>query len=117
MASEDILDAIDSVTLYNGLYPVVLGWLKLESDDYSIKCPDNYGLAPIRMENGIYTYAPSEWYMDKAQLQVLWMIAVVLFGDYGTSPRFGWILKENEEAFHKWILDITKTGREEEVDG
>ena len=111
--AEDYTHALDSVTWYNGLAATVLKWKDLKSDnDYSIACPDNYCLDPPKMVNGIYTYPPSEYYMDKAQLQVLWMMAVEMFGDCGTSPRFGWIELKNIDAFHKWIDDITQVYRD-----
>lgn len=37
------------------------------------------------------------------------MILVSMFGDYGTSPRSGWIEKENKEAFDILIDLICKT--------
>jgi hypothetical protein len=40
------------------------------------------------------------------------MIAVELFGDCGTSPRYGWIV--DVDGFKKWVLDITKTYRDYE---
>ena len=96
--------ALDSVTWYNGLASVVFSWLELQSNGYSIGCPHNYG-------------APEGWPKeDIAQLQVIWMIAVELFGSCGTSPRFGWI--EDIDGFRKWILDITEIWRSsEEYDG
>ena len=114
MTAEDYTNALDSVTWYNGLASTVLKWKDLTSDnDYSIPCPDNYCLSPLRVDE-IYKYPPEEYYYDKAQLQVLWMMAVEMFGECGTSPRYGWILKENIEAFHKWILDITTVYRDAE---
>ena len=40
------------------------------------------------------------------------MIAVLLFGDYGTSPRSGWITDIN--GFKSFIDEITKLYREAE---
>ena len=96
-----LLNALD----YNGLTPVVRSWAELNpeehvlSADYTyrqIACPDNYG-------------ATDEDYKDKetkSQLQLVWMMAVLMFGDYGTSPRYGWI--EDVDAFRGWVLRITK---------
>lgn len=93
-------DALDSITWYNGLAPVVFSWIELKDNGYSIGCPNNYG-------------APGDW-SEKAinQLQVFWMLAVDMFGEYGTSPRFGWIT--DVAGFRKWILDITKIWRSSE---
>ncbi len=40
------------------------------------------------------------------QLQVIWMIAVSLFGNYGTSPRSGWIESNRYKDFCEWIDKI-----------
>ena len=32
-------------------------------------------------------------------LRVFWSILVIEYGDYGTSPRFGWLQKENVALF------------------
>lgn len=98
----DYADALDSVTSYNGLAEYVVKWAGLEPDPHSICCPDHY-CAPAGMESCVYE-----------QLQVLWMIAVLMFGDYGTSPRFGWI--EDVAAFRLWVSDITKLYRYRNAD-
>lgn len=95
--------ALDAITWYNGLAPVVLTWASLPTDKHGyISCPDNYGLE---------IYTPDDWF----QLQLIWMLAVELFGDCGTSPRYGWI--ENTEAFRHWCRKITKIYTEsDEID-
>lgn len=106
ITAESMLDAIDSATWYNGLAPTVFSWLKLEKHKAwrLIPCPARYGLGPD----------DPPW--AENQLQIIWMMAVVMFGGYGTSPRFGWI--EDNEGFHKFILAITETWRaSEEYDG
>jgi len=92
--------ALDSITWYNGLAPVVFSWIELKDNGYSIGCPKNYG-------------APGDWSeSDISQLQVFWMFAVEMFGECGTSPRFGWIT--DVAGFRKWILDITQIWRSSE---
>ena len=89
-------EALDSITWYNCLAETVLKWLDLKPErglKYLLP-PKDYGTGDS---------------VDYYQLQILWMIAVNLFGDWGTSPRFGWI--EDIEGFHKWILDITEVWR------
>lgn len=100
---KEYLEALDNVTDYNGLAPVVFKWYFLTSDseyckDYCIPCPHDYA-----------DDDPEFW--SDQQLQVLWMIAVSMFGEWGTSPRFGWIEKEREAAFKQWVLDITWSWR------
>ncbi len=92
--------ALDSITWYNGLAPVVFSWIELKNNGYAISCPNNYGAPEDCSES------------DVAQLQLLWMCAVEMFGDCGTSPRFGWIT--DLAGFRKWILDITKIWRSSE---
>ena len=100
---ERLLDALDSVTWYNGLAPYVFNWMFVK---------------PTKSTGYIFT--PNGYLSDggeeECQLQVLWMIAVELFGDCGTSPRSGWI--EDVDGFREWCLRITRTWRSsEEYDG
>ena len=92
------INALDSVVWYNGYSEIVYRWKDITPQNYSgyLTPLENYGGSKDEAE----------------QLQVLWMIAVILFGDYGTSPRYGWI--ENIEEFKKWCLEITQTWRQSE---
>lgn len=92
--------ALDSVTWYNGLAKYVLRWKQdalavseSEYKNFSVDCT-TYGAEEAD---------DREFY----QLQVLWMIAVDKFGDYGPSPRVGWI--ENISLFVLWCDEITQT--------
>ena len=108
LTENDFLDALDSVVWYNGLGEEILKWKNL--DNYNVKTP--YG-----------NYYPDNWLSPKIdfwskwpndcrdQLEVIWMICVILFGDYGTSPRSGWIEKKDE--FFAFIDAITETDREQ----
>lgn len=91
-------DALDSVLSYNCLAPYVFAWRDLQPrrPDHGklLTPPDGYG---------------AEHPTNQAQLQVIWMIAVSLFGDYGTSPRYGWI--EDVVGFRAWCLAITESWR------
>ncbi len=96
--TENLISALDSVTWYNGLAEYVTKW--------KTDCP--------RVEG---TLVPEESYccgeIDSViydQLQVIWMICVELFGDYGTSPRLGWI--EDVDGFCEFIDDITALQRD-----
>ena len=88
-------EALDSVTWYNCLAESVLKWLE-------IKPENGKSIIPLKDYGAENTF-------DYYQLQVIWMIAINLFGDWGTSPRFGWI--NDIDGFHKWILDITELWR------
>lgn len=94
-----ILSAIETVVWYNGLGEFIYPWKDMKPDYTGYIKPD---------------------YRDKgydeetvAQLEVIWMIAVMLYGEYGTSPRSGWI--ENVDGFNKFIDTITETYRQNEV--
>ena len=39
-------------------------------------------------------------------LELLWMILVLKYGDYGTSPRSGWIDAENLAACEMFLVDM-----------
>lgn len=93
------LDTLDSVVWYNGLGEIVSSWANKE--------PDMSGyIRPDYREQG-YDVETVE------SLDLIWMIAVLLYGDYGTSPRSGWICDTGE--FKSFIYAITKSYRENEV--
>lgn len=92
LSKEDLLDALDAVVWYNGCGEIISEWEKLEPEDGTIHAE-------------YYKHG----YTNTDQLEMLWMIAVLLFGDYGTSPRSGWI--EDVESFRKFCHRITQTDR------
>lgn len=89
-----LVDALDSVVWYNGLGEYVLSWLELEPNNDSIPCP-------------YFEYPDKDIWNS---LEPIWMICVCLFGDYGTSPRSGWI--HNVRGFRDFIESITYTYRQ-----
>ena len=99
---DKLLDSLDSVTWYNGLASEILKW----KEDGYLKQYEDFSLS-WKWEDFI-----SHDIETRSQLQVFWMICVELFGECGTSPRTGWILLENKEAFHKFIDEITQSYRE-----
>lgn len=103
MDYDKIIDALDSVTWYNGLAEIIVQW---KNDDY-FKKQDDYAL--------LWDWETFRGYdMDtRQQLEVIWMICVCMFGNYGTSPRSGWIELKNKEAFFKFVDEITTTFRED----
>lgn len=48
-----------------------------------------------------------DWYFDK-ELNTYWTMFVLMYGDYGTSPRSGWIEKSEESLkfFEELYNDI-----------
>lgn len=43
---------------------------------------------------------------DYGQLEMIWMFLVLLFGDYGTSPRTGWIEEDNFVELYNFLEEI-----------
>lgn len=39
-------------------------------------------------------------------MRLLWSTLVVRFGDYGTSPRFGWLLQETKDECVEELQDF-----------
>ena len=75
----DLVDALAAVVSYNGL----------EEDIRN--CQEHLrGQATIP---GCYL-RPTDW--KDPQLEVIWMLLVRLYGDYGTSPRYGWVARTGE---------------------
>lgn len=91
---KDYSQAIESALWYAGLWPIVQKWKYRPVDQGQITAPPAYG-CPNPEAN------PQTYY----QLQLIWMIAVELFGDCGTSPRSGWIT--DIVGFRRWITDLT----------
>lgn len=90
--AEKLLDALDAIVSYNGLGGEILSWTELPKTSCGQIVPSK-----------------SCWSDD--QLQVIWMLAVLLFGNYGTSPRGGWI--EDVEGFIEFCKRITRLYQEE----
>lgn len=92
--------ALDSVTWYNSLAEYVLRWkqdaLAISESEYKFFSVDSTTYGAEEPDDRVFY-----------QLQVLWMIAVDKFGNYGTSPRVGWI--ENISLFVLWCDEITQT--------
>lgn len=95
-----VVRALSSVTWYNGLAEEIIKWKEPGYFD------EEYGRLSWNWD-----YFRSEFDMSmREQIEVIWMICVCLFGDYGTSPRSGWI--ENKEEFYRFVDAITATYRE-----
>lgn len=89
----EIIDALDSIVWYNGHYEEL----------YEIR---------KEIENcQEYIY---QYHTEDNQFQVIYMILVCMYGDYGTSPRSGWLDMKNKKEILKFIDLITSTSREAE---
>lgn len=106
MNYEQLIDVLDSITWYNGIYEPLLRLKKdlLDSNDNGIYMKWNDKLEP-----------KYEYFSDN-QFEIFWMMLVLMFGDYGTSPRSGWLCLDKKEKIIEFIDKITKTSQEDKVD-
>lgn len=102
MTVETVLDALDSIVWYNGFGEIVL-----EIKEYIRNYPELSEPALMLFPSNIFDKCGCHDFPH-----YVWMMMVVQFGDYGTSPRYGWIEQENREEALKFLDAITKTDRE-----
>lgn len=89
-----LLDVLNSVVWYNGISSF-LSEIKDEIEK-------GIGIDEV----GQYTIAGYEDRHDEhidEQEEIFWMILVLLFGCYGTSPRRGWLYVKNKDGILKFI--------------
>lgn len=92
----DILGSLLDVGLYNG-------W-KYEIEELASYIRENSTIT-----NSSIIIIPSflKEYDHNHYLRVLWSVLVMEYGDYGTSPRFGWLEIENvkdlPDEIERWI--------------
>lgn len=96
--NEDIIEVLNAIVWYNGLYEPLLEIKKIILE--TPKFEYNHMLRP---DGG---------YFEANQFEIFWMMLVLKFGDYGTSPRYGWLEMENKDKIIKFIDDITKLSLE-----
>ena len=46
-------------------------------------------------------------------IRILWSVLVVMYGDYGTSPRYGWLEAEHRDILIEIIKKLDDEGDEE----
>lgn len=81
-------DPMIGIVWYNGLEDIVIKWKDYKENDD----------VPYR------EYKSSLKDSDYRQLEMVWMYLVLCFGNYGTSPRSGWI--ENFKGYYKWFDEL-----------
>lgn len=99
-AGTDLIEALDSLVWYNGAYGDLA-----EVKKY-IKTYDAPGVIPFPRH--IFQGTENEEYTSR----VVWFLMVCLFGNYGTSPRSGWIDRKNREKALSFLDAVMKTYRE-----
>lgn len=102
---DKIFDALCLIIKYNGLADF-LNYLmtvisvnritKLSAEQVKIFY---YDLHP---DNDLWIFST----YDYGQLEIVWMFLVLLFGEYGTSPRSGWIDEDNFEEAYNFMEEI-----------
>lgn len=92
---EEVLGALDSITWYNCLAERLI---QIKKDIINTK--ESQFIVP----DDIY---------DDERINLIWMILVCMYGDYGTSPRSGWLELKNKEKIINFIDKVTTTYREE----
>lgn len=91
----ELFEALKTAIHYNGLEEVLQTWKDrsgLEEDEYG-QLFRKYALEREKYD-----------LKNTAQIEIIWMICVLLFGNYGTSPRSGWI--EKIKDFDVFIDDL-----------
>ena len=81
-------DPMIDIVWYNGLEEIVIEWKDYKKGDD----------APY------WKYQPGLDGCGYGQLEAVWMYLVLCFGEYGTSPRSGWI--EDFDGYKKWFDEL-----------
>ena len=102
---DKIFDSLCLIVRYNGLTNF-LNYLMVEmsGDNISKLSVENvkifyYEMNPHEDEWIYSTY-------DYGQLEIIWMFLVLMYGEYGTSPRSGWIDEDNFDELREFIDEI-----------
>lgn len=86
----DLQESLNYIVFYNGL----ADGLKLLKEEIYIHNFDK--------GNFILNKEKDDIFRDE-QFEIFWMLIILQFGEYGTSPRSGWIPKEGKESTLKFI--------------
>lgn len=102
-----VLYLFSTVAWYNGMEDIIKEMYELEPDSETNYIIYHYYDKYFKNEE---TQDLEAYY----QIQVLWMMLINMFGDYGTSPRFGWIEDiKGYKHFLKLLLEDLK--RDEDI--
>lgn len=93
MTDDRLLCALRDAAFYNGIDDIFKEWLELEPNENKI-ITETYYSDPNLSEH------------EKGEIQIFWMICVLMYGNYGTSPRYGWI--EDVEGFRDFLKNLIK---------
>lgn len=103
-----ILQALQDVAFYNGLS----GQLKIAREHLlqaQQKIKDGtVGNPTTGRPDSLCSFDNRGDSNDFEQFEIFWMLLVLMFGNYGTSPRYGWINHEQISdaiLFIDWLID------------
>lgn len=92
-----ITGIVVAIVYYNSLEDALTNWVKQRIVYGCIIRPPFYGLSGDE----------DEYDKKQVQLQILWAIAVLMFGDFSVDPSHGRITKADD--FKSWCEDIIKS--------
>lgn len=101
---EQLIEVLNSITWYNCIYESLL---ELKQDIVNLSNSGTYTKI-----NKCLEYKHDRF--DDEQFEIFWMMLVLMYGEYGSSPRSGWLYLKYKEEIIEFIDKITKYGREEE---
>lgn len=101
---EQLIEVLNSITWYNCIYEPLL---ELKQDLVNLSNSGTYTKTNKSLE-----YKHDRF--DDEQFEIFWMMLVLMYGEYGSSPRSGWLYLKYKEEIIEFIDKITKYGREEE---
>lgn len=108
MKANDMIYALGSIVWYNGYYLEIQRWIEVGDKQpmWCVECPLEFP-----------KHGTNNEYYDYGALQIIWMMCVCMFGDYGTSPRFGWVTDWHEcRKFLEKICELSKEDNPADTD-
>ena len=92
------VEALGAIASYNGWQDVLYAmkdYIQIEAQQ-----PHNTYWGVQFPEDILRKYDPDMY------PRVIWSIMVMMYGDYGTSPRFGWINGSSAHDALRWITEL-----------
>ena len=108
----NLIENLNSIIWYNGIYE---GLWKLKEDLLKSKDYGNYlsyGENDIQEKGSFPLYVYNHEEFDNSQFEIFWMLLVLKYGNYGTSPRTGWLELKNKKEIIEFIDTLTELSKE-----
>ncbi len=105
----NLIENFNAIIWYNGIDE---GLFKLKEDLLKAKDSGNYLSYSFNetKEKGFFVYNHEEF--NDSQFEIFWMLLVLMYGGYGTSPRTGWLELKNKKEIVKFIDNLTRLSKE-----